>query len=138
MRVCHHHDDIPAFICEEEVDAGSPSTSTTRSDTPEKELQECEPFEEAEYDQVDNLLATREHAPRELNFNQITLDEFVTAQLNDKFCSDIHRRLNEGEKKLAFRVNKDVLLVRTVQTDHQIVVPHSLKQPVLYLHHYRV
>ena len=62
-------DDIPAFICEEEVDAGLPSTSTAHSDTPEKDLQECEPFEEDEYDQVDNLLATREQAPRELNFN---------------------------------------------------------------------
>ena len=55
------------------------------------------------------------------------MEELVTTQLTDALCADIHRRLNEGVAGLAFRVDENGLLVRTVYPDHQIVIPHSLR-----------
>ena len=77
----------------------------------------------------------QDNPSKDVHFDQITLEEFVNAQLEDRFCADIHRRLNEGEG-IAFGVDDNGLLVRTTQRDHQIVVPHSLKKHVLMLNHY--
>ena len=63
------------------------------------------------------------------------MDELITAQLHDPFCSDVCRRLNE-RKGLAFEFDENGLLVRTATHDHTIVVPHSLKKRVLWLNHY--
>lgn len=82
-------DDIPVFASEEEGDDHEPIFSSEFafvSDHPD--------FIEVEYDHVDHLLAMQEGTYRELHFNQITLHELASAQLNDKFCSKIYRRLN--------------------------------------------
>ena len=58
------------------------------------------------------------------------MDELVSAQIHVWFCSDVCRRLNEGDG-LPFKLNEDGLLVRTATPDQQIVIPHALKKRVL-------
>ena len=62
------------------------------------------------------------------------MEEILSAQLHDRLCSDTFIRLNEGEGS-AFKIDDNGLLVRTVNPDPQIVVPHSLKKRVLMLNH---
>ena len=85
---------------------------------------------------MDQILALQEQRTKHVHFDQITMDELISAQLHDAFCSDVCRRLNEGEG-LPFELNKKELLVRTATPDQQIVIPHALKKPVLWLKHHK-
>ena len=93
-----------------------------------------EDFLKAELEPVDELLVIQQ-MPNDVQFDPILMDEFITAQLHDLFCSDVCRHLNE-EEGLAFELDDNGLLVRTATHDHTIVVPHSLKKRVLWLIHY--
>ncbi len=85
--------------------------------------------------EVDAVLATLPVPTRnDPIFTPISHEELVIAQQQDSFCSDIRRKLNEGEV-LPFGFNQDGLLCRTVEHE-QVVIPHALKARVLHIHHY--
>ena len=90
---------------------------------------------EIDYAPVDETLATLEEPSSDGIITPITMEEIRSAQIHDRFCSDTFIRLNEGEG-LAFKIDHNGLLVRTVNPDPQIVVPHSLKKRVLMLNHW--
>ena len=83
---------------------------------------------------MDQILVLQEERTKNLHFDQITMDELISAQLHDVFCADVRRRLNEGEG-VRFELNKDGLLVRTATPDQQVVITHALKKRVLWLNH---
>ena len=130
------NDVIPTFTLTDDTASDTDShmsTSTVTDESSDDDADHSE-FLEPEYSEIDHVLATQP-APQPLNFNQITLEELVVAQHNDAFCAEISRRLNEGVK-MPFAEDDNGLLVRTANSDHQIVIPHSLKQRVLTLNHY--
>ena len=85
---------------------------------------------------MDQILVLEEEQTKHVNFDQITMDELISVQLHDAFCSDVCRRLNEGEG-LPFELKKDVLLARTATPNQQIFIPHAFKKRVLWLNHNR-
>ena len=126
-------DDIPAFLldaCDDPLNISSSMVSTD----PDNSSDRFTEFSERDYAPIDNILATLDNPSSDVTFTPITMEELVSAQFHDRFCSDIHRRLNEGEG-LSFALDDNGLLVRTVNPDHQIVIPHSLKKRVLMLNH---
>lgn len=74
---------------------------------------------------------------KDTRFEKITMEERHASQHNDALCSEISRRLNEGEKS-SFKNDDDGLLIRTIYADLQIAVPHTLKKRVIYISHYPV
>ena len=82
------YNDIPAFSLENET-ARKPSDPT--------ESDENNDFTEVDNGPVDQILALQEARTKHVHFDQITMDELISAQLHDAFCSDVFRRLNEGE-----------------------------------------
>ena len=87
-------------------------------------------------DNADELFATLpEPTPSDPTFQPISLEEMLTAQLSDQFCSDIRRQLNGG-MPVPFGFNDDGLLCRQTEYRNQIVVPHSLKPRVSHINHY--
>lgn len=67
----------------------------------------------------------------------MTLIELIAVKYYSIFFSDICHRLDEVER-LSFAHYNNGLLIRTIATNPQIVIPHSLKQRVLVLSHYSV
>ena len=91
-------------------------------------------FIDLQYSEMDRSICELP-APPETTFEPISQDELVVSQLNDQFCSEIRRRLNEGEG-IAFEIDENGLLIRVGEHGPQIVVPHSLKQKILHVNHY--
>ena len=83
---------------------------------------------------MDQILALQEERTQHVHFDQITMDELISAQLHDVFCADVCRRLNEGNG-VPFEIKKEGLLVRTATAVQQIGTPHALKKRVLWLNH---
>lgn len=63
------------------------------------------------------------------------MEELVNSQPRDLFCSEILRKLKEW-KNTAFYIDDTGLLVRTLQANPQLVIPHSLKERILVVSHY--
>lgn len=51
---------------------------------------------EEDYGQLDCILAVDQENPRDLHFSHITFEELISVQLQDDFCSEIHRRIDGG------------------------------------------
>ena len=62
------------------------------------------------------------------------MEAILSAHLYERFFSNNFIRLNEVEG-LALELYDNGLLVRTVNPDPKIVVPHSIKKRVLILNH---
>lgn len=62
------------------------------------------------------------------------MENLLTSPHNDAFCAEISRHLNRGEK-MSFYHDINGLLFRTTHREHQIVVPHSLEEHILYYNH---
>ena len=156
-------DDIPAFMLLDSIERAS---NSERSPTTEEQLAvpaklrfkhnrsttistnapyTCGELDEQDSDDLftldddhsDELFATLpEPTPSDPMFQPISLEEMLTAQLSDQFCSDIRRQLNGGGVPVPFGFNDDGLLCRQTEDRNQIVVPHSLKPRVLHINHY--
>ena len=93
-------------------------------------------FLDVQYAEQDELYAAMDDAASpEVHFEPITREELLQAQLRDEFCASIRRKLNEGGE-MSFEINDDGILVRSGDKGEQIVVPHSLKQRILYINHH--
>lgn len=90
-------------------------SSTITSDYSEQE--EEDDFWEPEYEEYDNELITQNAREDEPQFAKFILQELISAQYHERFCSDICRRLNEGETLSSTHDDKG-LLVRTLNADH--------------------
>ena len=53
-------------------------------------------FMEIYYAPVDDTLATLEEPSSDVMITPITMEEILSAQFHDRFCSDTFIRLNEG------------------------------------------
>lgn len=73
----------------------------------------------------------------EFNFSQLKLEELILAHLHGAFCSEILSQERQGEI-IPFLTDKNGLLVRTENHSTQIVVAHTIKQPVLTWSRYPV
>ena len=87
---------------------------------------------EIDYTPVDETLSSLKEPSLDVMITPITMVEILYAQLNHRFRSNTFIRLNEGEG-LAFEIDDNGLLVRTVNPDSQIVVTHSHKKRALML-----
>ena len=65
----------------------------------------------------------------------MTREEIARHQMTDEFCTTIRQYLNQGEK-IPFLVDDTGVLVRTVEADPQVVVPHAPKARVLNMGHH--
>lgn len=92
-------------------------------------------FIENEFDESYQLLEIEERKERLVE--KATMEELLSSQHNDEFCSEISRCRNRGEK-LSFYNDDNGLLFRISYPEHKIVVPLSLNKPVLYLNHYPI
>lgn len=81
----------------------------------------------------DHVLVACDVREDEPHLDKLTLEELTPAQYCHRFCSDICRLLKESI--LSFAQHYNGLLVRTVNTDRHIIIPHSLEQIVLALRH---
>lgn len=82
---------------------------------------------EPEDDEIDHLLANRDDLDDKPQLSHISLEELLSAQFHDRFCSEICRRLNEGEN-LSFPHENNGVMVVKINTDSKIVILHSLKK----------
>ena len=77
-----------------------------------------------DHNDSDQVFATLpDPTPSDPMFEPISIEELTTAQLNDAFCVQIRRRLNEGVL-LPFGENDDGVLCRKVSHE-QIFIPHA-------------
>lgn len=83
---------------------------------------------------MDRLVALVEDQARDIHFRQVILEELITAKLHNPFCAKIHPRIYWGHST-PFRSDYNGVLVRTKNSNAEIVVPYSLKQRVLSLSH---
>ena len=74
----------------------SSSENEKKGKTSEPKSDDIKDFTEADYDPVDQILAFQEERTKNVHFDQITMDELISAQLHDLFCAYVCRRLNEG------------------------------------------
>ena len=79
---------------EEEIPAFNPKGEYNRKS--EQDHDDEISFIENDYNDFDELLPLQKPSAPQTQYDQITLDELINAQLHDKFCSDICRSLNEG------------------------------------------
>lgn len=70
-----------------------------------------------------------------LHFSQVTIEDLISAELHDAFCSELHRKI-DGREIPPFLTDNNGLLVLTANTNAQIVIPHSRKQLMLAFSHY--
>ena len=145
-------DEIPSFLLEEEFSGVTDDETDNRAHLPRKlrfkqsrrkhlSAQSLDMLDEVndllylDHYNGDQLFAILpDPTPSDPMFEPISMEELATAQLSDAFCVQIRRRLNEGVV-LPFGENDDGVLCRKVSHE-QIVIPHSLKQRVLHIHHY--
>ena len=94
------YDDIPVFSLENEI---------TRKPSDPTESDENNDFTEVDYDPLDQILAIQEERTNHVHFDQITIEELISAQLHDAFCSDGYRRINEGRVYPSISTKTDCL-----------------------------
>ena len=82
---------------------------------------------------MDQILALQEARIKHVHFDQITMEELISAQLHDAFCSDVCLHLNEADG-LPLALEKWTLSPGS-DPDQQIVIPHAFKKRVLWLNH---
>lgn len=63
---------------------------------PEPDTHSHDDFIEADYQQIDELLAAEEANSRDLQLLEITLEELISAQLLDDFYSKIYLKIDMG------------------------------------------
>ena len=119
------NDDIPAFL----LDVVNVELTLNRQN-------DTDDFIDVQYAEVDEILsATDDPAPPYAAFEPIGVEELLAAQLNDQFCADIRRRINQNEAS-SFEFDDNGLLIRSGDKRSQIVAPHSLKERILYINHH--
>ena len=83
---------------------------------------------------MDKILELQEARTKHVHFDKIAMEELISAQFHDVFCSEVYRRFNEGED-FPFVLDKSGLSVLTATPDEQIITPNSLKKRVLLSKH---
>lgn len=117
QNIAHEDDDIPAFHLSEEKDFDI-SSSTITSDCSQLEHQNYnqeDDFLKPEYEEYDHVLATHDVREEEPQFAKITLQELISHQYYDSFCSDICSHLNEVEGNLSPMTITDFLFALSTQ-----------------------
>lgn len=75
-------------------------------------------------------------APLNTGFDPVSIEEVLDVKLNDKFYAELCPSVKNGER-LSFGFYKNGILLLTMHNANEIVVPHSVKELILYINHYQ-
>lgn len=88
-------------------------------------------FAKLEYTDVyESIAAMDKTVPNTSHFDPITIEELLLAELTDRFCAEIGRRLEKMEKQ-DFVVDDNTISIHTSDKSGQISAPHSPKELIL-------
>ena len=121
-------EEIPTFLITD-----SQQLTNEEESTQHEEEEDILSLEDTKWDELFMILP--EPTQSDPTFQPILEEELLSTQFSDPFCTEIRRRLNGGEV-LPFTFNEEGILMRTGESNPQIVIPHVLKGKVLHIHHY--
>ena len=83
----------------------------------------------------DNILATMDPTSDSELLEPISVEELLTEQQKDHFCTNLRSHLNGGED-LSFALGEKGVSFRLVDAVPQVLVPETLKRRILHLSHH--